>query len=79
MKKRKYRKRAKANGSKKSCKNVKLEDATNKKYLVDLPNEVVVKQIFPYLDGVDVLNLSQAGDSRLRSLALGYIDGKAIK
>jgi hypothetical protein len=76
MKTRSHRKRVKANENEESSKNVKVDEATNSKSLVDLPNEVIDKQILPYLEGVDVLNLTQAGNSRLRNIAKGYIEGK---
>ena len=41
----------------------------------DLPNEIIVEFLFPYLGIYDIRNLGDVGDNRLKYLAEDYLSG----
>ena len=41
----------------------------------DLPNEIIVEYLFPYLGIYDIRNLGDAGDNRLKHLAEDFLSG----
>ena len=43
--------------------------------LLDLPNEIIQDEIFPYLCPTDIDRISRVGSSRLRNVAKEYIEG----
>lgn len=43
--------------------------------LLDLPNEIIQNEIFPYLCATDIDTISRIGSSRLRNIAKENIEG----
>ena len=39
----------------------------------DLPIEIIMHYLFPYLDDIDIFHLSKTGNSRLKELCDSYV------
>ena len=40
----------------------------------DLPIEIIMHYLFPYLDDIDIFHLSKTGNSRLKELCDSYVN-----
>ena len=77
MEKRQLRKRSKRCAVQNDIKTLK-KDEVDRTGLLDLPNEMIEDEIFPYLNLNDIDTISRVGSSRLRSLAKGNIEGNYL-
>lgn len=74
MEKRQLRKRAKICTVENDNKTLK-NDRSHRTNLLDLPDEVIEDEIFPYLSVNDIDTISHVGSSRLRSIAKRNVEG----